>query len=190
MLRFAMNLRKISQTARCTLLTVVSLSWSGYAQGADIERRTTMVCVVDQSKGFTALEGRSVGEAAQSATRSRFGQWLFSNNQDYGSDKIRFLWIPETSTGPSLKVHTSRTHHVLVEVRSQGRDSIVAVSSASDPLSVVGWLFSINFKLERITAAMVQSNAAGLQSQAVQLSCNFEDKTPQAIPPAMGNSIG
>lgn len=153
-----------------------------------------MVCVFDQIESLSSVEHSKAEDAASRGKageiRSRFGQWLFSNNQDYGSDKIRFLWIPETSTGPSLKVHTSRTHHVLVEVRSQGRDSIVAVSSASDPLSVVGWLFSINFKLERIMAAMVQSNAAGLQSQAVHLSCNFTDKAPEASPPTMGNSIG
>ena len=52
----------------------------------------------------------------------------------------------------------------------------VAASSASDILTAVGWMFSINFKLEQVMASSVRSNAAGLKSQAVRLSCNFDSE--------------
>lgn len=128
--------------------------------------------------------GRSDG------VRNRFGQWMLSGGDDYGAAEIRFLWIPESPKGARLEVHSTRRPHALVQVRSQDRDSIVAVSAASDPLTMAGWLFSINFRLEQVLAALVRSNGAGMQSQALRLSCSFEDKTPEVSPPASDNDIG
>lgn len=177
-----------------TIMLAVSLSWSASAQSADIGRRTTIACVTERTEALTSVTGRSDERSANTSNpgriRSRFGQWLLSRNQDQRSSPIRFLWRPRAPTGPRLEIVTTQTHHVLVKVRSQDHNSVVAVSSASDPFSIVGWLFSINFRLEQIVAAVVRSNAGGVQSQAVRFSCNFEDKTPQADQPARGNGIG
>jgi len=161
------------------------------ARSADIGQRTTMICVPEEARQLVSF-GERAGwdETSKGRVRSSFGRWLFSNNHPTSSSTIRFQWLPEGSSGPALKIHTSRTHHVLVNVRSQGRDSVVVVSSASDPLSLVGWLFSINFKQERVMAASVQSNAGGAKSMAVRLSCNFENPAPEVDMPVAGNSIG
>ena len=104
--------------------------------------------------------------------------------------EIRFLWIPQGASGPALRIHSTQAHHFLVDVRAQSRDSVVAVSSASDPFNIVSWVFSINFAAERVMAASVGSNPAGLRGLAVRLSCSFEDPAPRAAPPAPGSSIG
>lgn len=172
------------------LVLAGGLLWAGGVQSANIAQRTAMVCVPDESRYLIAFGDRDPGERAASGVRSRFGRWLFSGERSIGSSEIRFLWVPEGSSGPTLKVHTTQTHHILVDVRSQGRDSVVAVSSASDPLTVVGWLFSINFKLEQVMAASVHSNRGGLKSESMSLSCSFESKTPETELPAPGNNIG
>lgn len=108
----------------------------------------------------------------------------------------RYEYFPSTDEPPSDPEHgnpgNAREHHWPASGFGESRNHAVPepVSSASDPFSLVGWLFSINFELEQIMAAVVQSNAAGVQSRAVQFSCDFEDKTPQAGPPIKGNSIG
>lgn len=172
------------------LVLAGGLSWASGVRGADIEQRTAMVCVPDESRQLTAFGNRPDNEGPSSNARSRFGQWLFSANPSTHPSTIRFLWIPSGASGPTLKVHTTQTHHVLVNVRSQGRDSVVAVSSASDPFTVIGWLFSINFKLEQIVAASVQSNSAGSRSESVRFSCRFENRTPEIEAPAAGKGVG
>jgi len=184
------NIRLVLGILTCT----VGLWAAGHARAADIERTVAIVCVTDQSRSITVLSdpgGPVTIDADQpDATRSRFGHWVLSGNPDSSSSEIRFLWRPGAAHGSRLNVHTTQTHHVLTEVRSEDRHSVVAVSSASDPLSIIGWLFSINFKLEQVLAASVRSNGGGLQSRAVQLACTFEDRTPSVSPPSSGSGIG
>lgn len=185
-------MRKVPTSIRALALVLGAMG-SNAINGADIDRRTAMVCVFDEAKSLVlsgAESDKHPGKNKPDEIRSRFGRWLLSGNRDHGSSRIRFLWIPDADTGPELKVHASHTRHVLVQVRSQGPNSLVAVSSASDPFSVAGWLFSINFDLEQVLAAAVTSNPAGLESRAVKLSCSFNDKTPSVDPPAAGNSVG
>lgn len=170
------------------VLIAVSL-WGGPVQAANINQRTAIVCVFEESRSLTAFGGYAEG-GKSGKIRSWFTQWLFSDDESSRSSKIRFLWIPESPTGPKLSIESKETHHVLVRLMSLTRDSLLATSSASDVLTAVGWLFSINFKLEQVMASSVRSNAAGLKSQAVRLSCTFDNDIPQVDQPASGSDLG
>lgn len=177
---------------RSAIRTVVAagLLWAGAAPGANIRERTAMTCVPDETRDVTAFGKPANREGAADSARARFGQWLFEGSQPRGSSKVRLLWIPEGASGPKLRVHTSDTHHVLVDVRAQDRHSVIAVSAASDPLTLVGWLFSINFAREQVMAASVRSNVAGSTSESVRFACSFDSMTPAADTPTPGNQIG
>lgn len=160
-----------------------ALLWTGAAAAGDITKRTAIVCVFAETESLTAF-GDDTGGGKSGKVRSWFTQWLFSDDSSSRSAKIRFLWIPESPSGPRLRIDSKDTHHVLVRLMSQTRDSLVAASSASDILTAVGWMFTINFKLEQVMASSVRSNAAGLKSQAVRLSCSFDSRTPGIEAPA------
>lgn len=179
-----------SLLAAALLLTVLwTALWTTTALAADVKQRTAIVCVFDETRSLTSFEGYT-GAEKPTKVRSWFTQWLFSDENSSRSAKIRFLWEPKSPSGPRLRIESKDTHHVLVRLMSQTRDSLVAASSASDMLTAVGWLFSINFKLEQVMATTVKSNAAGMKSQAVRLSCSFDNDTPEADTPAPGNDTG
>jgi len=181
--------RRLARSA-IAAVAAAGLLWAAAAPGANIGERTAMTCVPEKTLDLGAFGAPAEGEGPADSTRARFGQWLFNSGQPRGSSEIRFLWIPQGASGPRLRVHTSDTHHVLVDVRAQDRHSVIAVSAASDPLTLVGWLFSINFEREQVMAASVQSNAAGSRSESVRFSCSFDSRTPAVDTPAPGNRIG
>lgn len=171
------------------LVLAAILTWAASnTQAADITRRTAIVCVFEETRSLTAFDGYT-GGAKPDKVRSWFTQWLFADDSSSRSSRIRFLWIPEATPGPKLRIDSKETHHVLIRLMSQTGNSVVAASSASDILTSVGWLFAINFRLEQILATSVQSNSAGVKSQAVRLSCSFDNETPQLEAPAEGNDI-
>jgi hypothetical protein len=161
------------------LAAFTALMWCAAAPAADIGKRTAIVCVFEETRSLTAFAEAAEGSKADKV-RSWFTEWLFSSEGSSGSARIRFLWIPQSESGSKLRVDSKDTHHVLVRLMSQTGNSVVAASSASDILTSVGWLFAINFKLEQVLATSVRSNAAGIQSQAVRLSCTFDSDTPRA----------
>lgn len=171
------------------LILTAALAWSGAAPGADIDKRTAILCVFDETRSLTTF-GNDMDTRKSSKVRSWFTQWLFSDDSSSRSAKIRFLWIPESASGPRLKIDSKETHHVLVRLMSQTRDSVLAASSASDILTSVGWMFTINFKLEQVMASSVRTNAAGMKSEAVRLSCSFDDETPAIEAPGKGDATG
>ena len=164
------------------LVLTAAIAWAGNARAADIDRRTAIVCVFGETQSLTAFGGYT-DEGKSGKVRSWFTQWLFSDDSSSRSAKIRFLWIPDSPSGPRLEIDSKETHHVLVRLMSQTRDTVLAASSASDILSAVGWMFTINFKLEQVMASSVRSNAAGMKSQAVRLSCRFDSESPQLHAP-------
>lgn len=172
-----------------TLFLTTVLWWAGAAQGADINQRTAIICVFDETRSLTTF-GDDTDSRKSDKVRSWFTQWLFSDDSSSRSARIRFLWVPETPSGPRLKIDSKDTHHVLVRLMSQTTDSVLAASSASDILSAVGWLFTINFKLEQVMASSVRTNAAGMKSQAVRLSCSFDNETPEVEAPEEGGGTG
>lgn len=167
----------------------VALLWIGPVQAADIKKRTSIICVFEDTRSLTSFGGDEKGEGKPSKVRSWFTQWLFADNQSSRSSKIRFLWAPEVKGAP-LQVHSKDTHHVLIKLMSITRNSVLASSSSSDILTAVGWLFSINFKLEQVMATSVRSNAAGMKGQTIRLSCNFTHDTPEVESPKTGDDIG
>lgn len=171
------------------VVLIAGLLWAGAASCADVKQPTAIVCVFDQTKSLTSFDDYTGGEKS-SKVRSWFTRWLFSDNNSSKSQKIRFLWTPKSPSGPSLKIKSKDTNHVLVRLMSQTRDSVVAASSASDILTAVGWLFSINFKLEQVMATSVRSNAAGMKSEAVRLSCSFSNEGPQVDKPGKDKDLG
>lgn len=171
------------------LVLIAALMWAGSIRAADIKQRTAIVCVFEESRSLTSFDSYS-DSGKPGKIRSYFTQWLFSDDESSRSSEIRFLWTPESPNGPRLNIESRETHHVLIRLMSQTRDSLLATSSASDVLTAVGWLFSINFKLEQVMASSVRSNPAGMKSQAVKLSCTFDNETPQVDKPASGSDLG
>lgn len=163
--------------------------WAGPAHAADIKKRTSIICVFGDTRSLTSFGGQKDGEGKPGKVRSWFTEWLFSDNQSSRSAKIRFLWAPEEKGAP-LKISSKDTHHVLIKLMSITRDSVLASSSASDLLTAVGWLFSINFKLEQVMATSVRSNAAGMKGETVRMSCNFTNDTPEVEKPEKGAGLG
>jgi len=172
------------------LLLAAVLVGAATAQAADIKQRTAIVCVFDETRSLTSFQAADAGAGKADKVRSWFTQWLFADNESARSSKIRFLWTPEADSGPKLQINTKDTHHVLIKLMSLTRDSIVASSSASDILTAVGWLFSINFNLEQVMATSVRSNAAGMKAQTVRLSCKFTNETPEVEVPEAGSGLG
>jgi len=160
-------------------LLLALLAWTGAAHAADIDRRTAIVCVFEESRSLTAFRADAEDGKADKV-RSWFTEWLFSSDEADKSARIRFLWIPDSSAGSKLRIDSKDTHHVLIRLMSQTRNSLLAASSSSDILTSVGWLFAINFRLEQVLASNVRSNAGGIKSQAVRLSCTFDSEAPEA----------
>lgn len=171
----------------CTALLLAGLLCAAIATAADIDQRTAIVCVYDETRSLTSF-GAQAGDGRPNKVRSWFTEWLFADESSSRSSKLHFLWIPESDSGPELKVDTKETHHVLVRLRSTTRHSIIASTSASDELTAVSWLFAINFKLEQVMAVSVRSNVGGMKGQTVRLACNFSDETPALTLP--GSSAG
>lgn len=172
------------------MLIAAALLCAAPVQAADIKQRTAIICVFDETRSLTSFQHSEGGEGKPEKVRSWFTEWLFADNESARSSRIRFLWTPEAGPGPKLQIDAKDTHHVLVRLMSLTGDSIVAASSASDILTAVGWLFSINFKLEQVMATSVRSNAAGMKGQTVRLSCNFTNETPEVDDPDAAGNIG
>lgn len=158
------------------LLVLISLFGAiGIATGADMKVNTAIVCVIEDSQSLTNFGGYD-GTDKPDKIRSKFVEWLFSEDNVSRRSNIRFLWTPDSSKGPQLKIFTKDTNHSQVRLLSQTKNTIIATSSASDTLTAVGWVFSINFKLEEVMGSTVKSNLAGLQGKTVKYSCQFDDQ--------------
>lgn len=169
----------------CTTLLLAGLLGVAIAGAADIDQRTAIVCVYDETRSLTSFSAQA-GDGRPNKVRSWFTEWLFADEASSRSSKLHFLWVPESPSGPELKVDTKETHHVLVRLRSTTRHSIIASTSASDELTAVSWLFAINFKLEQVMAVSVRSNVGGMKGQTVRLACNFSNEMPEQTTPGSG----
>ncbi len=117
-------------------------------------------------------------ESNPNRARSWFTQWLFGNNKNSTKSKLVFIWSPQTDQGPKIKIITNDKSHNLISIRSKTRESLIVVSSASNPLTTESWTFSINFNLETMIATRVQSNHAGVRGEVLSYQCDFEDLEP------------
>ena len=61
---------------------------------------------------------------------------------------------------------------------SRTKDSLIAVTSASDPMTAEGWLFTLNFRQEAVIGTQIQTNVGGVKGKVIVYDCVFNDKSP------------
>jgi hypothetical protein len=154
------------------------------AQTADIKLQNTISCISDQS----SLQGRHKDYAARNNSekaKSWFSEWMMAENFGDQKSKVSFLWKPRSDKGPSIQIETSDKAHNLIKIRSYTNNSLIVVSSASNPFSTESWTFVFNFAVETMIATRVQSNIGGLKGEVITYNCQFE-----SLAPVMGDSDG
>ena len=170
---------------RFTALLVALLPLAG--QAADIQLQATIACVSDQS----SLQGRhrqTESTKNSEQAKSRFSEWMMAENFSAGKSRINFTWRPHGDNGPGISIDTTEKAHNLIRIRSQTRDSLIVVSSASNPFSTESWTFVLNFRVETLIATRVQSNVAGVKGEVITYDCRFDSLNPAQGEP--GKSLG
>lgn len=161
-------------------LLIAILLLPGLAQAADIKRQHEIACISDQS----SLQGRHKEYPARKNSekaRSWFSEWLMKENFGNMKSRIHFNWKPRTAKGPAIEIDTNDKAHNLIQIRSQTRNSLIVVSSASNPMSTESWTFVFNFEVETMIATRVQSNIGGLKGEVITYDCQFIDLEPEIL---------
>ena len=143
------------------------------APAADIREPHAISCISDQS----SLQGRHREYQANKQSeraKSWFAEWMMAENFGDMQSKIRFTWKPKGPKGPEISIDTTDKAHNLIRVRSNTKNSLIVVSSASNPLSTESWTFAFNFAVETMIATRVQSNIGGIKGEVITYDCFFE----------------
>ena len=159
------------------LILVFQLLIAGYAHSANIRQQALIACLSDDA----TMKGRHQSYNARKSsekTKSRFSEWLFAENFSNQQSKIEFEWYPKTDSGPRIKINTTEKPHNLIKIRSYTKNSLIVVSSASNPLSSESWTFALNFDLETLLATRVQSNLAVVKGEVITYNCIFDSAKP------------
>ncbi len=160
------------------LLCLLLLALPCLAPAADIQLTTTIACISDES----SLRGRhrqSESQKNSEQAKSRFSEWMMAENFDAGKSKVRFEWQPQRwHKGASIKIDTTDKAHNLIRIRSQTKNSLIVVSSASNPFSTESWTFVFNFPVETLIATRVQSNISGVKGEVITYDCQFRQPRP------------
>lgn len=117
-------------------------------------------------------------------------KWFMMENPGGFKSKVEFEWYPRTKRGPQLKIITNEKSHNLIRVRSKTKDSVIAVTSASSPMTTESWSFSFNFRLEAMIATRVQSNSVGIKGQVLNYQCTYQSLQPTLFPDDANRPIG
>ena len=147
------------------------------AHGAEIREQHSITCVSDQS----SLQARQKEFAARKNSekaKSWFAEWLMTENFGNMKSRIHFNWQPRTPSGPKIEIDTTDKAHNLIQVRSLTDNSLIVVSSASNPLSTESWTFAFNFEVETMIATRVQSNLGAVKGEVITYNCQFENLDP------------
>ena len=142
---------------RLAIPLVACLTWSigsGVVLAADIKNPHSIKC-----KAVTVHEFRDV-QAAKS----------WDINEELADPSLVFEWRPRTPEGAVIEVDGLRAQLLAIT-----DNSIVAIHRFSDPVTVVRWLYAINFRLENVVGDNVESNAASLKGRVAEFSCDFEE---------------
>jgi hypothetical protein len=142
-------------------------------QAANIKHKSSITCISDKS----SLQGRHkeyVARKNSEKAKSWFSEWILSENFGDMKSKIYFTWQPKTPRGPAIDIDTTDKAHNLVRIPSQTRNSLIVVSSASNPMSTESWTFVFNFQVETMIATRVQSNLGGVKGEVITYDCHFE----------------
>jgi len=163
------------RTAKIGLALMLFLSVVSSAPAAQIDQRTAIICLSTDTESLVSLpefQGRSQSDKVVSS----FTQWMFDAEKQARPSRLRFLWVPgTTSDPPDLKISTTDAVHSTVRIMSQTRHGILAATSASARMTNIGWLFAINFKSEHVIATTLFSNLGGSRAQSFAYSCRFDD---------------
>jgi len=161
------------------ILTIMLLL-PALAQAASIKHHSSISCVSDKS----SLQGRHkeyVARKNSEKAKSWFSEWMMSENFGNMKSKIFFTWKPKTLTGPAIDIDTTDKAHNLIQIRSQTKNSLIVVSSASNPMSTESWTFVFNFEVETVIATRVQSNIGGVKGEVITYDCRFESLELDAL---------
>ena len=142
-------------------------------QAANFKLPNSIICISEQSSVLgkhRQTEARKGSEEVQ----TRFSEWLFDERFGDGKSKLKFLWAPVAEKGPEIEIITNEKPHNLLRIRSHTRDSLIFVTSASNPFSTESWTFVLNFKVETLIATRVQSNIASVKGEVITYNCQFE----------------
>ncbi len=161
----------------CLLAFPLYVLCSAESHSLEINTHSRVKCISEE----TSVQAKMIeidDESNPNRARSWFTQWLFGNNKNSTPSKLVFMWYPQTDQGPKIKIITNDKSHNLISIRSKTKESLIVVSSASNPLTTESWTFSINFNLETMIATRVQSNHAGVRGEVLSYQCDFEDLEP------------
>jgi hypothetical protein len=154
------------------ILTILLLL-PALTQAASIKQKNSITCISDKS----SLQGRHkefVARKNSEKAKSWFSEWMMKENFGNMKSKIFFTWKPKTPRGPAIDIDTTDKAHNLIKIRSQTKNSLIVVSSASNPMSTESWTFVFNFEVETVIATRVQSNIGGVKGEVITYDCHFE----------------
>ena len=167
-------------TARMRFILTILLLLPALTQAASIKHQSSISCISDKS----SLQGRHkefVARKNSEKAKSWFSEWILSENFGNMKSKIFFTWKPKTPEGPAIDIETTDKAHNLIRIRSQTRNSLIVVSSASNPMSTESWTFVFNFEVETVIATRVQSNIGGVKGEVITYDCHFESLELDAL---------
>lgn len=149
-------------------------------QAASIKQQNAITCISDKSS-LQARHKEYVARKNSEKAKSWFSEWILSENFGNMKSKIYFTWKPKTPRGPAIDIETTDRAHNLVQIRSQTKNSLIVVSSASNPMSTESWTFVFNFQVETMIATRVQSNIGGIKGEVITYDCQFESLELDAL---------
>lgn len=149
----------------------------GPAMAASLEFGMRITCRPDDSRSLTNTDSYK-GDKKALKIESWFSEWLFNDDNYSKTTTVRFDWTPWTVNGPSLKIMADDAPHNSIRIMSRTKDSLIAVTSASDPMTAEGWLFSLNFRQEAVIGTQIQTNVGGVKGKVIVYDCVFNDKSP------------
>ena len=164
-----------------TLLFITGVQ--GPAGAADLEFGADIICIENEFRSLTNQDAYT-GDKKAIKINSWFSDWLFNDDNYAKNATVTFDWTPWTVNGPVLKIMADDRSHNLTRLMSRTKDSLIAVTSASDPLTAESWLFSLNFPQEAVIATQVQTNVGGMKGKVIVYDCSFNDKSPAVKKPA------
>ncbi len=142
---------------------------------ANFKEASSIACISEQSSILGKHRGMQSDNQTENA-QARFSEWLFSEAFGDGKSKLQLNWSPKGEKGPKIEIITTERGHNLLKIRSHTRNSLIFVTSASNPFSTESWTFALNFRVETLVATRVQSNIASVRGEVITYNCQFENQ--------------
>ena len=143
----------------------------------DINVPAYISCISDESAELITI-GEYEGDHPGDKLRAQFFEWVFEKSEPAPKAKLDFIWQPKTDGGPRLEIMShDESYHTMVAVRSKTKNSVVAVSSASEAYTVISWMFTFNFNLKTLLATQLQSGVANMHGRVMTFDCRFSNWT-------------